>query len=277
VAGNKYEFNESIKHYAVTLPKMMAIGGMGRSGTTMLWSVCNSHPDIMVSKEFRVFSYLGRDYFQHIVGLRKNWWSNAIIRVHKTRFWHSSTIGSALFVYGYLFKLLVSVGSRKPVRAEAVRQVLHSLFPTASVVGDKRPYYLWQLRNLTRIEHMIPIIIYRDCRDVVRSSLRMYQTTWRDNKNKSSPERIAAQWVEAIDIMEQYAGKIHIIRYEDFVTDPLCAVKTMAEWLGVDPAGFQIDSVHAESVGRWEQELSEKQIDDVLMVAGPVLERLEYL
>ena len=66
------------------------------------------------------------------------------------------------------------------------------------------------------------------------------------------------------------------LRYEDFVADPTSAVKTLGEWLGIDPGGFEVRRVHDSSVGRHRESLSTGEIDRILQVAGPTIERLGY-
>jgi hypothetical protein len=50
----------------------------------------------------------------------------------------------------------------------------------------------------------------------------------------------------------------------------------MAEWLDVDPSGFDSERVFGSSVGSYRRGLTTKELDEVLAVAGPTLERLGY-
>jgi hypothetical protein len=70
---------------------------------------------------------------------------------------------------------------------------------------------------------LIHLVIYRDCRDVTSSFLKQARTTWRDApwvSKVDTAEKIAQRWVRGIDIMEQYAAKVYITRYETLMQQP---------------------------------------------------------
>jgi hypothetical protein len=76
--------------------------------------------------------------------------------------------------------------------------------------------------------------------------------------------------------MERHADLLFIIRYEELVRDPQSSLAGLAEWLHVDSAGFDVDSVKASSIGKYRKGLTPEELDDVMRVAGPTLERLNY-
>jgi hypothetical protein len=259
-------------------PKLLAIGGHPRSGTSLLHKVCKSHPEIALTSEFRNLADLGRSYYRYIPTIRKDFWHGLVQPPPDRRWWQKSKVVSAVFFYRYLVGLLPYW---RNVDAEAVRRVLHRIFPNASVVGDKRPVYCLKLERLTRIDGLYTVIIYRDCRDVTCSVFRMIETTWRNresnNKYMDTPEKMARNWLIYMDKMERYADDIFIIRYEDFVTDPEPILKRLGSWLGIEPAGFATEDIHARSIARYKKELSIEQIDRVMRIAGPTMERRGYV
>ena len=259
------------------LPKLPAIGGHGRSGTTILTHVINSHPEVTLTFEFRCLSHLGKSYYRHIMSVRKgNWWRGPrLVHVPRRNWWLSSRRSSATFLIQYLLRLLPYW--RRPIGVEAVRKVLHDIFPNAQIVGDKRPLYHLQLDTLTEIENMFPVVIYRDPRDVALSALRMSQTSWGHFEWAKNVDLLAERWVAAIDHMERYADRIYCLRYEDFVTSPVFVMTGLGEWLGVDPDGFECKRVHAMSIGKYKDGLSADQIERVLAIAGPTMKRLGYI
>jgi hypothetical protein len=259
------------------LPKLLAIGGHARSGTSILLKVCNSHPEVTLTHEFRNLADLGESYFRYVVSIRRNFWRGLIQPPPERRWWQKTKVVSTIFFARYLVGLLPYW---RNVDAEAVRKVLHQIFPEASVVGDKRPIYCLKLENLTRIEGLHTVIIYRDCRDVTSSVFLMMENVWRNreaNKYINTPEKMAHHWVDAIERMESHADKIQIVRYEDFVTNPAPTLEELGESLGVDPAGFNSEGVRITSVGKYRRGLSTEQIDRIMAIAGPKMERLGYV
>lgn len=258
------------------LPKLLAIGGHPRSGTSILARVCNSHPEIALTSEFRNLADMGENYFRYVASIRKDFWHGLIQPPPNRRWWQKSKVVNATFFARYLVGLLPY---GRYVDAEAVRKVLHWIFPDASVVGDKRPIYYMKLDKLTRIEGLHTIIVYRDCRDVTSSVFRMMDTTWRGreaNKYVDTPAKMAQHWIDAIERMERHADKIQIVRYEDFVANPAPILDELGENLGIDPGGFVTGEIRTSSIGKYRKGLSTKQIDRVMAIAGPTMQRLGY-
>lgn len=77
--------------------------------------------------------------------------------------------------------------------------------------------------------------------------------------------------------MERHRDTVYIIRYEDLVTDPQAVLTPFGRWLGVDPYKFKYDFVHTNGIGYYKQVLSEREVADILAIAGPTMERLGYL
>jgi hypothetical protein len=68
------------------------------------------------------------------------------------------------------------------------------------------------------------------------------------------------------------------VRYEELAAVPHAVAEPLAGHLGVDRdlLAQALADVHAESVGRWRRDLSEKQLADVEAEAGPLLRELGY-
>jgi hypothetical protein len=180
-------------------------------------------------------------------------------------------VDSGIFLARYL--LALQHHRREPIDVSIVTNFLHRVFPWATIVGDKWPRYIFMLDKLAAIEDLYRVAIYRDCRDVVRSRIEQ-----RRGNGKSIPtvQIIVKAWVQAIEMMEQHCDKVHIIRYEDLVSDPQPVLETLGNWLGVDPQGFRHRMIRPTSVGKYKQGLSEKEVADIIAVAGPTMQRLGY-
>jgi hypothetical protein len=156
----------------------------------------------------------------------------------------------------------------------------HKYDSDTRVVGDKLPQYIFMMDRLVELTPgLCRLIIYRDCRDVTSSYLLMTRTKWSDRPwihATDTAEKIARNWVHAIEIMERHVADLFVIRYEDLVGDPQSELRRLAEWLDVDPRGFNARRVSDSSVGKYRQGLTDRELDDVLQVAGPALKRLKY-
>jgi hypothetical protein len=258
-------------------PWLLVVGGQPRSGTSMLWAICNSHPAIHLSFEFRNFIRLGKSYEDNLARLRKSWWKWDLAGNRRgSRVMHKAH--SAMFLVRYLRKFRRFSG--ETIQADHVREVLAELWGDYRIVGDKFPPYVHRLHNLVRHDCMYRVMIYRDCRDVVQSTLLKADTSWKDKRfaqNLNTPEKVAKRWVKAIEKMEKFGADIHAIRYEELVTDPRPVLGSLAAYLHVDPALFDHNIVRPTSIGKFEHGLSGEQLEPIMDIAGPTLTRLGYL
>ena len=250
------------------LPELLVITGHQRSGTTMLNAVCDAHPDIMMTFEFENL-VLPQPYATHVRKIRKDWWKRRIITAGRTV--TAKKLNSFVFLVGYLFWLWV-YSRGETVTSEAMRKTLHRIFPKHRVIGDKYPRYVWQLSSFDQ-PHTKYVFIYRDGRDVLQSVLNR---SWADSRFDRIQDT-AAYWVEAIEIMGRNREQLLMIRYEDMVTNPQSELKRLADYLGVDAAGFDHEMIRSSSIGKYKEFLTEEQLAEFMAVAGPTLERLGYL
>jgi len=261
-------------------PKILIVGGMPRSGTTMLKNLFNTHPDVCVTGEFKNFNRLGLNYFQHLRHVRRNRWHNRIIPFQVSGQYRNlgSSAWNLQFIARYVLALLPH--AHKPIDIETVRRVLHQLFPDKAIVGDKYPRYWMQLDCFTQISGVYPVMIYRDCRDVVQSTLRMVRGQWAGKQFTTSidtPEKIATSWVECIAALERNADKIFSIRYETLVCEPDGILQDLGKWLDIDPYLFTRELIHAASIGKYRGTLTFEQITQIETIAGATMERLGYV
>jgi hypothetical protein len=161
---------------------ILLIGGHARSGTIMLWKLCNGHPEIRLTYEFSEFYALGKPYreYEHEMLLHMQY-----LGIYENRVLGQPDTGNRLvramnilhcyaFVARYLFKLYRY--RQAPINSAAVEAALKSLFPQARVVGDKYPNYVFKLDELTEVDALSCLIIYSDGRDVTSSTLKRVRT-----------------------------------------------------------------------------------------------------
>src|SRR5438132_8355263 len=144
--------------------------------------------------------------------------------------------------------------------------------------------------------------IIRDGRDVVCSLLQKgwlrergghddvgrpygsYERSWvePEHSDESTPahEATRAAWAWRRYLTAARAAPEHTVelRYEEIAADPPAAAELLAGRLETDPAPLAeaLGAVHNRSIGRWRQDLTPQQIEDVEREAGGLLRELGY-
>lgn len=268
----------------------LIIAGMPRSGTTLLQRLCYLHPQMRVTKEFGNYSFVGdplssymRDTVKRVNEINGRWrilgtpGQLPTALLNKLRFRGVNHAANMRVVTAHLLRL--ARNGRGPVTLSALVAEARRRDSRTRVVGDKLPQYIFMMDRLVDLPGLLRLVIYRDCRDVASSYLLMTRTKWRDRpwiRGTDTAEKIARSWVQAIEIMERYADRLFTIRYEDLVADPSTELHRLAQWLDVDPSGFKTNRISASSVGNYKKGLTDQELDEVLRVAGPTMERLKY-
>lgn len=269
----------------------MIIAGMPRSGTTLLWQLCHRHPQMRMTKEFGNYELIGEPFSSYMK------WTASRIQEISGRWRILGTSGQPppallkkLCFRGVNHAANVRVATTHllrlarngsgPVTLPALAAAARVNNPGTRVVGDKLPQYIFIMDRFVDLPDLFRVVIYRDCRDVASSYLLMSRTKWSDRpwiKDSNTAEKIARKWVHAIEVMERHANRLFGIRYEDLVGDPRSELRRLAEWLDVDPSGFDAKRVSDSSIGKYRKGLTGGELDDVLRIAGPTLERLNYV
>jgi hypothetical protein len=251
----------------------LIVTGHQRSGTTLLARLLNAHSEVRITGEFGNFLEIGELRSRYIRRMLKRWGGIVI------RGWRRNVmIQNNRFVLQYL-KRIIGAGA-DGVTLEIIDQALHEMLPGAKVVGDKYPEYIWDLDNLAGISGLSTLVVYRDCRDVTSSTLVRARGDWRRMpmfvRQLNTAEKVAHRWVKAIDLMETHRDKVFMMRYEELVTDPREVLGKLSEWLGIDPAGFEVQHINSRSIGKYQRGLTRAEIDTVMKIAGPTMSRLGY-
>jgi protein-tyrosine sulfotransferase len=255
------------------------IGGVPRSGTTLLRVILDTHPNIHCGTELRVVQALA------------NLWSAA-----------SQTAQPLLAAFygldpeglrGIFADLIVSF--MKPAW-------LASGKPR---VAEKTPWNLLVFPQLRQLFPSSPLVhVIRDGRDVVASRLERDRPGASAAKSDSvaAAAHRAREWVDAMAIRrallsELADGLYYELRYEDLVRTPEHALRSLCGFLReeFDPAMLSFYRKQREvtgseewsaeavqrplfetSIGRWRHALSEPERATVLAIAQPTLRELGY-
>jgi sulfotransferase family protein len=94
----------------------------------------------------------------------------------------------------------------------------------------------------------------------------------------SDAQRAAWAWRRYLTTAQASSGRTFEIRYEDLVNDKSATAARLAEELGVptEKVESQLAAASPRSVGRWRDDLTEDQVNDVMREAGDVLRELGY-
>ena len=258
-------------------PFAMIIGGHPRSGTSLLYDICFSHPDILITYEFRSYIGLGR-WPRKYLQLLKPYNTRKPLLGRRKQKTLPDKISCMAFDSQYRNEFR-KIRARR-IKPQDILDTYRKLLPSAKVYGDKYPRYVFKLQKLSKIDHLRRVIIYRDPRDVIQSTLRRVNTDWKEKKfaeNFNTAEKAAHHWVNAIEMMEKYSDTIHVVQYEQLVRQPETVITDLAKYLGVDPAGFDLSTIRDTSIGLYQTGLSPKQIRQIEEIAGPAMQRLGYL
>jgi len=260
---------------------LLIICGHPRSGTTLLQTLCDYHPQMAVTNEFGTFSFLNQTYWDYARNTFDRWkrvqgkWAFDISYAYNKWFLRSNNLKFTLL---HLWRMRRYYHAT--ITLDAIQTIYRETFPSARIWGDKWPHYLFQMERFIQEPDLKRLVIYRDCRDVTSSFLKQARTNWAETKwvkNVDTAEKIATRWVRSMSLIEQYVNDLFVLRYEDLVQNPCEQLKHLSNWIGVEDDGFNREMISDTSIGKHEKGLTAKELDTVLKIAGPTMERYGYL
>ncbi len=233
------------------------IGGLQRSGTTLMRLLLDSHPHIACGPESKLHreNRLERIY----TDLRTSWAAGLDPRYA----FAPHTVDQAMAGLIHSIFMPYSQKQGKPRWAEKtpknilVIDMLFAWFPAA------------------RFIHMI-----RDPRDAFCSvrqraaTDKPYWATW-------TPELTAAEWRRRINCglaWRERPDRYREVRYEELVTQPEATLRPLFAFLGEPWAASVLEHnpIFSTSVGRWRSELSAAEVAEIEAVAGETMRALGY-
>jgi hypothetical protein len=213
-------------------PEIAFIIGMGRSGTTLLTNMLNSHSQIVSTPE-NEFVLFFKPHFQH-----KDFTDEKVIAqfVDLLQYKYSKTI-SFWKPTNELFQAIVDLPNNFKTYSEVCKLVyLHYPFlekkENIQLIVDKNPVYSMYCKELKELYPTCKfIIITRDYRDNIVSRKKYSDKT-------SSIYTLAASWNYFYNVIEQSRNKnpkdyFHI-KYEDLVNNPTQELQNLCAFLGLE-------------------------------------------
>lgn len=211
--------------------RFLMVTGAGKSGTTWVQKILDSHPEIHCRGEAK-FGYM-------IAGLSR------AFKSHAETVWMSNRI---VYGKGDAFYKPHDKEHRRPVHQLAMALMLlngaEPIPPDVKYVGDKDPGYAFDFENW--VDWVMPepwvVHIVRDCRDVIHSHRHHRARTERDFKPQTKGlarfvDKQAAIWAEVVTRVHAYGDKMpdryHLVRYEELLADPEREIAAMLDTLEV--------------------------------------------
>lgn len=289
------------------------IGGDGRSGTTLLSVILDSHPELSVGPELHfngpenLGSYvleclkllIANDPRAYGKGLKENKHLKPGVQFAK----RCHRFGLEFDELQTLIRKHLGDTNSRLTSFEERCVLINSIGEyILSKTGKKRwgIKVMREIRNIHLYERIWPnaqfIHIIRDGRDVAASQMTEHQS-WGYNDIKNA----AKSWVDIIERTRKNvnSGNLFEVKYEDIVTNTRTTLESMIEFLKI-PWGdallnhhqmehslyknpynhASIDTVtnpvNASSLGRYQRDLSADQINAFHKVAGNMLKSLGY-
>ena len=260
----------------------LIITGLQRSGTSIIKTVCNSHPLITLTNEFGWYWNLNQSFDEHRNYILRRWINKRNSPIINPRFPIVRKFKGLDFIRNFLFVLryLMFTLAQRPdtVNMDTVDNSLHRMFSQVTYVGEKYPDYWSKLDKFSKNQKYKCIAIYRDPRDVVSSFLIKSRGVWKNYYDPSLQyaSKVAERWVQCVETIERNRNNINVIRYEDFVTNPTLTIQNLGNYLNIDPQGFEYKDVHSNSIGKYMMELSKEDLNQVLIIAGSKMQSMGY-
>ena len=261
----------------------LIITGHQRSGTTLMYWVCNEHPEIYLLMEFGCFAHIGipypayRKHILKIAWMKRNFEFDHGPISQTARQFRLGWLTNLLFSFRFLAR--VRKNSSETVSINEIQAALESLFPGHCYVGDKYPDYGFQLDKFLSTESRKTIVMYRDPRDVLASVLNKSRGKWKDAWPPQMRDvgGVMRRWIRMMELINNAGDQVLAIRYESFVREPGDGVARIAKYLKVDPGRFKTNFVNSGGIGKYRQGLTGEELDLVYSLVGDLMQKYGYI
>jgi len=215
--------------------KINFIIGIGRSGSTLLVSILNQHPNCISTPELHHFIRFYKKYknvnfvseslisdYKNYLDLFFSYKVNPLIGPKNNTLLNSLKVGEKIS-YSQLTKLIYlgMYGDK-------------GLSNDIAVIVDKNPYYTLQINKITEVFPDAKFIaLVRDYRGFLLSNIQSKKI----GTYKKTPYYYALAWNLFMDkiiiLKKQHPDKIKIIKYEDLVANKEIIIKDLFKYLGL--------------------------------------------
>jgi hypothetical protein len=242
------------------------IMGRPRSGTTLLTTLFNAHPNVRIAPEFPIMLFL----YQRFKRVKK--WDEATIRSFVDHVFYFSKFHTRRvenlkldkeFIVNELLKYR-EVGSVQ-LFLKSINYFAFSLFHKEKTlwIGDKNPIYSISAARLGRIFPDAKFIcIIRDYRDNFVSIKKLADKDVAVEAPVISLQ--VARWrafvSKFLGLKRRFPDNYYILKYEDLVTNQESTFRSLCDFLGIayDPSVFEFHKKKEETVNTYGTYIYEK-------------------
>ncbi|MFZ4520173.1 MAG: sulfotransferase family protein [Bacteroidales bacterium] len=282
--------------------------GRPRSGTTLLTTLFNAHPNIRIAPEFPVMLFL----YQRFRKVKK--WDETTIRSFVDHVFYFSKfnvrrVENLKFDKEHIVSELLRYQDKGSIQLflKCINYYAFSLYTKEETlwIGDKNPVYSMSANRFRKIFPEAKFIcIIRDYRDNFISIKKLAEKEVAVEAPQISLQ--VGRWRYFtrlfLNLKRRYPEKYYILRYEDLVTDQEATFRSLCEFLAIayDPSVFDFHKKKEETVdtygnfiyekfhenlmkpintGRmntWQSVLSPEEVRTADQIAGKYADRLGY-
>jgi hypothetical protein len=248
----------------ITKIPIFFILGRPRSGTTLLSTLFNAHPNVRIAPEFPVMLPLYQR-FRKI----KDWDEPALLsfveHLYRNRVFNHVTLEN-LRIDREAFTADVLKLAHKATVQDLLKSISYhafSLYPKQETlqVGDKNPIYsIYAERFLKIFPESKFICIIRDYRDNYVSIRKLSELRMEAPVLPLQVYRWRYTARLFMNCRKKYPGRFHILRYEDLVTSQEQTMEALCRFLGIpyDPSVFEFFKKKDETLKAYDNPLIEK-------------------
>jgi hypothetical protein len=299
------EANEQSNSQAVPIEFMhtpVFIVGSPRSGTTLMAGILGQHPEFFSPGETHYFEEIWPGRAEASGNIRRTELEAAASRLYKSlgehRFVESQEMIESAFKLEELLFRMKTISYDYSGLYTAFIQLLTESFGVERIVDDT-PRHVFHLHTIRDIFPQVKVIgMIRDPRDFLAS----YKGYWRVTgpsetgriRSLYHPVVTSLYWRSSTNTLLNHAHNcckdlIHIVRYEDLVTNPRDIVSEVCTFLGyefsssmliIDSSNSTFDrngtGIYSSSIGRWRHALEPHEIWIVQRINHDRLSELGY-
>jgi hypothetical protein len=264
------------------------VAGPDRSGTTLMFALLGSHPNISMVRRTNMWKYFHRRYgdladpnnFDRCLGDMVRYRRMRRLEPNEDRIRREFRRGDP--TYGHLFALFHEHNAERAGKPRWGDKSLHTEHH-ATQVFDEFPE--------ARIVHM-----FRDPRD------RYASTISRHGRDVHRVGAATARWLLSARVglrnVDRYPGRYMVARYEDLVTEPEGTMRGVCEFIGepYEPVMFSMESspehrdaggnssfgdmkpgaISTQGIGRFRTAVSPMELRFIELTAGPQMTAVGY-
>jgi protein-tyrosine sulfotransferase len=289
--NNLYK-NHKINHYENLTP--FFIVGSGRSGNTLLRSILAKNEEIVIPPESFVLGEAIRKY-----RLNKNLEWEDLCGIFCSVFERHHGFPRWDLDLREFYKDVIQI-ENKDKNLEYLIHLFYMYYAQkhknqATRWGDKTPINTFSLSLINSVfRNSVYIHMIRDARDVVSSYIK---AGFYDNI-----EDACHRWLNSVNTAKKFGNKISKkrymeVKYEDLVAEPEVVIKKVTEFLNIDYVEDMLNHfeginvlgdtglshhknlkkpINTNSIGKWKEQLDEKDVLKILNICGDKMVDLGY-